>query len=75
MSGAALSTFDDAFDPGEADYFSAILAQQNAAKSSEALPEALANLGRLVISALESEGIKISPPKAAIMNEIGRAHV
>ena len=68
MSGAALSTFDHELDAGEADYFSAILAQQNAAKSNEALPEALADLVSLVIAALESEGVKITPPKPVIMS-------
>ena len=68
MSGAALSTFDHELEAGQADYFSAILAQQNAVKSNEALPEALADLRHLVIAAIESEGVKITPTKPVIMN-------
>ena len=73
MNGAISVPAHDELDSGEADYFSAILAQQNAAKSSEASPEALAGLSLSIVKTLEIEGVKITPPKPVIMTAVDLA--
>lgn len=56
------------FDAGEADYFSALLAMQNANQHRSKLPQVLLEAVQFVVRGLESEGVSPVWPKPLLLN-------